>query len=184
MIRPSTVVTLAWGLLVHGSVMGDSEPAICAEPVLPGLHIAKAYCDMESGRSTFSFSGPEPTSPYTSDFDRRRVVIAKATSTSKLKLPGSLGAESRSRRSTGIQLIAPPVEDQIVQREHIKKTVKKRGWKIVTERVTYGAQGGVPGFAMDCSTATRWQKTFTLAVAECYPLEERQRFIKTLELIP
>lgn len=184
MIKPSTVATLAWGLLACPTSMAVGDPAICIEPALPGLHVVEIQCDVAHGRVVFSFSGPEPTSPYASDFDRRRVAIAKATSTRRLKLPGGPGAESHSPRSAGFQLLSPPAQEQIVQREEVKKAVKKSGWHIVTERVSYGAQGGRFGFVMECSTATHWHKTYALAVAECYPLEERQRFVKTLELIP
>lgn len=186
MIKLHTLAALAWGLLACGAAVADGESVICTEPILPGLRLVEARCDVEGGTSAFSFSGPEPTSPYASEFDQRRVVIAKATSKAKLSFSRGfdLDASGRPLSSAGPQLISPPHEDQIVQREHLKKGIKKRGWHIATERIGYGVQGGGGGYVVDCSTATRWHKSYALAVAECYPLEERQRFIKTLDLIP
>lgn len=186
MIKLSTLSTLAWGLFACGVSMADGESAICTEPILPGLHVVEVRCDVEGGVSAFSLSGPEPTSPYASEFDRRRVVIAKATSKDKLRFYRDLDSDSGSRPLSfaGLRLLSPPAENQIVQRIHLKKSIKKRGWHIATERVSYGAQGGAAGYVMDCSTATRWHKTHALTVAECYPLEERQRFVKTLDLVP
>lgn len=152
----------------------------CQVPNIPQLKIDMATCDKPSGLSRFTFIDSQPTSPYATDFDRRHVVVISSMNANLVRSTSGFRNTGNALSIAKTQLVSPPNEDQIASRNILEKVIKKSDWLIVTERVQYGVQGGLPGFVIDCSTAFRKRKTNSFAVAECYPLEQRQRFYELL----
>lgn len=183
MTKTSLVALSVMGLMTHCSINASSQVPHCAESIFPKLNLRQTSCNEQDGVETRKYSGSEPTSPYATEFDRRQVVIAKSADTAKLQQVVGLKVTGQTLKMPRIQLVTPPFEDQISQRKSMSKPERRNGWVIVTERIQYAAQGGRPGFVMDCSTAVHRRKKDSAAVAECFPLEERDRFLHTLDSV-
>jgi hypothetical protein len=166
----------------QGAARADGMTAACENPTTSTAGLRTTNCSLERGVSIVRLTGAEPLSPYATEFDKRSVVFATGADSKAVKSAAGIHEESNvlSKREGG--LVIPPEFDQIARRSPAK-SFKHGQWIVVSERIQYAAQGGAPGFVVDCATAIRGDKQRTVAVAECFPLEERQRYLRTLESV-
>jgi len=182
-LRPTlAAMTLLGGAQFCCGAIAQSEALLCAKPQLEDLRVVQVQCDLEGRRATFSLAGPDPTSPYAGPLDRRRVTVIREEGVGSPSKPGA-GISTPGASPQPEVFSAPALEDQIVKREKLDTGAARRGWKIATERVIYGMEGGGNGFVLDCSTARHLKGAYTLTVMECYSLEEQSRFVRALEAI-
>jgi hypothetical protein len=175
----STALVLAFCV---GSASADGMPD-CATPVLVTDLLARSECDSQDGITRSRFLGAAPSSPYATEFDRRSVAVARGHDPKAVSEAAGVILLSRGARLQRTRLTRPPAEDQIARRTAVRATSKYRQWTVMMERVQYSAQGGAPGFVVDCATALSSTARETTAVAECFALEDRQRFLRTLDEI-
>lgn len=165
------------------SANGKSDFKDCA--ALPTAFIeglSRTACEISQSVIIESYSSPRPTSPYASEFDWRNVAIASGKkSNAVMAVAGIKSGPAATRIQTG--LLRPPLPDRIAKRYLIPKASRYGHWVIAYEQVEYGAQGSIPGFAMECATAIRSFKQEIKVVAECFPFGGRVRFSKALGAI-
>ena len=166
---------------LHG-VQADGL-ATCASLVLSFENLTQSECSNQDGLTVFRYLGKTTSSPYATEFDQRSVLVARGLNAKAVRAAAGIDAGPKGMSLNQSRLARPLAEDQIARRSPLKASVRHREWTIMTERVQYAAQGRAPGFVVDCATALRSSQRETTAVAECFPLEERQRFLRTLEAI-
>lgn len=145
-------------------------------PVFPEhMNLRLMECQSKTGGVLAYYAGANKGAEYSTEFDKRRVVIAVARGDAQLKklVPGA-GAE-RTR------LVDPPQPEQIRRRES-KRTTHK-GWTLYHEVVQYVGPSGGPGFVLECVSASTRDKNQAFAVEECFLLEEKQRFLSVLDYL-
>jgi len=163
----------------RGDVSKDCQPPSLASS---DLHISSR--SDRNGVFLSTYIDSKPASPYATEFDQRKVVIAYSANDSSLIAMAGIPIQGEDARGYRTQLSPLPESDQAIRRIPELKVQNHLGWRIYIERVEYGAQGGGIGYAVDCATALKAiaQKKMT-AVSECFALEHRQRFMETLTLV-
>lgn len=155
----------------------------CTSLALASEELQQTECSTKNGLTVTRYLGPAPVSVYATEFDRRSVTVANGENAKLVREAAGLTSNSHGMSMAQIRLVKPPVEDQIIHRIPAKATQRYLQWTVWTEEIQYGTQGGAPGFVIDCATALRSNRHGATAVAECFPLEERQRFFHTLKAI-
>lgn len=165
----STTVAVALVVLFIHTVHAHTVIDQCfSTPAISNSEVSQTQCRIVGSVTIETYSTPALLSPYATAFDQRSLTVAYSKDARALK------AASRS-----LPLLRPPMAEQISKKEPMSKTSYGH-WIISSEMIEYGSPAGAPGFILSCSTATRSRPTLTLAVAECYPLEQRERFLRTL----
>lgn len=155
----------------------------CTGLALAAEGLQQTECSSQNGLTVTRYLGTAPRTVYETEFDRRAVTVANGANAKLVREAAGITSGARGMSIVQSRLVKPPVEDQIVHRTPAKETQRHLHWTVWTEQIQYGAQGGAPGFVIDCATALRSNRHGTTAVAECFPLEERLRFLRTLESI-
>jgi hypothetical protein len=163
-------------------VLSDGLPE-CAVSALPSDVLERTECSIQSGVTLSRFIGPVSSSAYGTDFDQRSVAVAQGSDAIAIRAIAGIVSGKRGITLHRNGLGQPPAEDRISRRDIVRQPSKHFQWSVITERIQYGAQGGGLGFVLDCATALRSNSRQTTAVAECFPLEERRRFLQTLDAI-
>ena len=165
--RPATVAAgfVMFIYAVHADAVIDQCSTSAA---ISNSDLNQTQCRIVGAVTVETYSASALLSPYATAFDQRSLIVAYSKDARALK------AASR-----GLPLPLAPMADQISKKQPMPKT-NYRHWSISSEMIEYGSPGGAPGFVLSCSTAIRSRPALTLAVAECYPLEQRERFLKTL----
>jgi hypothetical protein len=156
------------------------ESAECVALPLMTESLTPTQCVCQGGLKAIRYQGIEPTSPYSTDFDRRRVSIVLSKDHPRVKEAAGVAGVSGEKAT---HLINPPAEEAVAKRSSEKTPVTYDGWSVSSERIEYGSQGGGTGFTFDCATATLSKSGRSIAVAECFPVEERARYLKLLNTI-
>jgi hypothetical protein len=181
MIRSRFLITFfAFNVSVTGAFADgvDKSFLTCKEaPSLGGMELIE--CRAEDDVTYFRYGSSEPASPYATEFDRRSIVLLSGLDANKVIGIAGLSTDKRSR--FGGKLIDPPMAGHIKSRDVLKLKRKFAGWMLYGERIQYLSQAGLGGFVIDCVTAKGLKGGQTLVVAECFPLEERDRYLKTLK---
>lgn len=168
----STTVVVAFVALFIHTVHADTVVDQCSStPAISNSELSQTQCRIVGAVTVKTYSASALLSPYATAFDQCSVAVAYSKDARALK--SALG---------DVPLLRAPMADQISKKEPMPKT-NYRHWVISSEMIEYGSPGGAPGFVLSCSTAIRSRPTLTLAVAECYPLEQRERFIHTLDSV-
>jgi hypothetical protein len=156
---------------------------VCPGPKLSEVVLQQTSCEERTGLTAIRYSDVGASSAYATAFDRRSVVVLFGHDVHAVKSEAGLPARSSEHSLYCVKLVEPPFADQIESRKAAKRPIRHRTWTVLTERVQYEAQGGAAGFVIDCATAMKSSKGGSVAIAECFALEERQRFFRTLDLV-
>jgi hypothetical protein len=155
--------------------VGAEELDLQCQNLNPRLKLQLVKCYWDKNVLVGRYGGTEVLPLYATDFDDRQVVIAQAKKMKKI-------LEFSFNDVNGNQiLLAPPFEEQILNREKGKSAYKK--WTLYQEIVQYKAQGGEGGYVMQCTTATQQKNKGAIAVSECFSLENRIAFFSLLDAI-
>lgn len=169
--------------LVARVAMADEVPVECPiPPAMTADGIDRIECQVSGLVINERYLGPKPESPYASAFDRRELAVAYGKTIEAVKAVVGIKADSRASQAPSL-LLQPPLVDSIVKRSPVSKASNYKQWSIASEKIEYGAQGGAQGFRLECATAIRSSMSKTVVVAECFPLEEKARFSKTLDAV-
>jgi hypothetical protein len=148
-----------------------------------GEELKRGSCAVDSdGTLSATFGWHATQSPHATALDERRVVVVVADSGGRAL--SALRRGCRPDNEVGLvdcQLAFAPMDDLVTSRQSVDAPVKLGAWTITQERVSYGAQGGAVGFQMDCATAIGPRKSRTVAIFECFPLEQRKRFLSMVD---
>lgn len=179
--RGVAAVMLALGV---ASVSAENSPE-CAKTNFIGVLFTQTECTTQDGVTVSQFLGTAPSSPYATEFDRRAFAfaVARGQNTESVRRVAGIVKGFRGAATTQSFLSPPPSQAQIARRDASGAARSHHQWIVMFERVQYAAQGGVPGFVIDCATAIRSNRSETVEAAECFPLEERKRFFRTLDAI-
>ncbi len=162
------------------SAIADGKTG-CVAPALAAQGLEQSECSVQDGLTLSRHVGSVPVSPYSTVFDQRSVVVVHGTNAAAVRESAGITTGLRGMSLLQSRLVRPPAEDQIARRTAARSASKHREWNVLSERIQYAAQGGAPGFVIDCATALGSVGQQTTAVGECFPLEERQRFFRTLD---
>lgn len=164
-----TTVAAAFVIFIH-TVHAETVVDRCSNtPSISNSELSQTQCQIIGLVTVETYSASTPLSPYATAFDQRSLTVTYSKDARALKAA-----------SGGLPLLRPPMAEQISKKEPMSKT-NYRHWVISSEMIEYGSPGGAAGFVLSCSTAIRFRPILTLAVAECYPLEQRGRFLRTLD---
>lgn len=161
----------------------DGLPLSCGSPLLEDRALRQIECVDEKGLVVQRYEESSPPTAYATDLDKRTVAVARSEQVEALMQAAGIVSKSRRQALPRTLLLQPPMKDQVHHRAPPRAARKHKQWQLWTEEVQYGAQGGSPGFVIDCVTAIRTEPKYATAVAECFPLEERTRFLSTLDKI-
>lgn len=158
---------------MNHSVSCENSPALSFESM------RRVSCETSNGLILEKYRGDQLESPYATEFDQRKVGLAYGQ---RLNSEFSIFSKnSLSLKLTPPSLITPPLTDQIKSR-HIRPGLKvHRNWKIFNEHIEYVAEGGKTGFVLNCATAIRFFEKKAMVIGECFPLEESNLFILTID---
>lgn len=170
-------------VFVMRATIADSHLPECSTPpavLIDGL--SRTACEISQSVMVERYSGPKPAHPYASEFDRRKVAIAIGKKAESVTTVAGIRAGPRAVQ-VQTSLLYPPLVDQVAKRYPTPKARRYKRWVIGYEQIEYGAQGSAQGFPLECATAVHSTTQATKIVAECFPLEERARFLKTLDAV-
>lgn len=158
---------------------GCSSEGVAADncPItLMGSELHQSSCE-EAGGVLMAVFSSSAESPYATDLDVRKVVVARSSDAARLA--GIFGFTGFPRQPTyqGMRLLEIPHQDQ-VETVALEKPYQVDGWQIGQQIIQFSEQGNAPGFSMVCATAFSAERM--LATAECFPMEEQERFVRTL----
>lgn len=173
---------LLFAVAAHAALADGVAVECPTAPVISTDGLDRMGCQASGLVFIEQYLGPKPESPYASAFDRRELVVAYGKTLGAVKAVADIGAGSR-RPQTQSPLLQPPLVDYVVKRVPASKARNYKKWSISSEKIEYSAQGGAPGFLLECATAIRSTSSRTVVVAECFPLEEKARFAKTLDAV-
>lgn len=180
MIRIVQVIAGLFVMLAGPATWADEAPR-CGSPILFELSLTRVSCEERGAGSVERYRDSAPLSPYATEFDRRNVVVARSADPVFFIEAAGLGGAGKVRNLTQTRLVTPPAVDQLQRRQVAKAVARHAGWTVYTEHLVYKAQGNARGFVIDCATGIRSGRGKATAVAECFALEERARFLRTLE---
>ncbi|MDP9990619.1 hypothetical protein J2W30_000282 [Variovorax boronicumulans] len=170
-------------VLVTRATLADSHlPACSAPPAILIDGLSRTTCEIARSVTVEHYSGPKPASPYASELDRREVAIALGKKAESVTTVAGIRVGPHVVQ-VQTSLLHPPFVDQIAKRYPTPKARRYKHWVIAYEQIEYGAQGSEQGFPLECATAVHSTTHATKIVAECFPLEERARFLKTLDAV-
>lgn len=168
-------------LLILVSTVSRSDPPSCCEGLsLDSAELRLLGCSDRNGVVLCTYVGSTDASPYATEFDRRTVVIACGAESPSLRAMIGVPLEEKDAGGYRTLLARPPEEEQVVRRTPDSSVQNYFGWQVYSERVDYGAQGGMSGYTIDCATAIKATERYTSAVSECFSVEKRNRFLQTL----
>lgn len=176
------LICISFAFVMHVAI-ADSVLLECSTPpatLIDGL--SRTACEISRSVMVEHYSGPKPAQPYASEFDRREVAIAIGKKAESVTTVAGIRAGPRAVQIQ-TSLLYPPFVDQIAKRYPTPKARRYKRWVIAYEQIEYGAQGSEQGFPLECATAVHSTTRATKIVAECFPLEERARFLKTLDAV-
>jgi hypothetical protein len=156
------------------------ELAGCVALPLMTESLSPSECVCQDGLKAMRYQDAEPSSPYSTDFDRRKVAIVLSRDLRRVREAAGIAGLAGEKTT---HLISPPVEEVIVKRSSEEIRSNYRDWRVSLESIEYGSQGGGAGFTFDCGTATLLKSGRSIAVAECFPVEERTRYFKLMDTI-
>ncbi|MEY4581319.1 MAG: hypothetical protein RL701_6022, partial [Pseudomonadota bacterium] len=162
MMRLDLSVSLFLLCLCLGSARADATSE-CAGSVLITDSLTQSECSSQDGITVSQFVGATPSSPYATEFDRRTVAVVRGHDAKSVRQAAGFVNGSRGIALPQSRLARPPAEDQIARRVADRATSRYRKWTVMTEKIQYGAQGGAPGFVLDCATALRSNQRETTA---------------------
>ena len=150
---------------------------------LPNLtDLRQTNCSVNNDVSIIEYQTSKSSSPYATDFDRRLVKIALGTN---IYIVRTLTRFNEKKSNFDVThdntFIQAPNPDQIDEEKTILQKTKFQGWSLKSEQIQYRTQGGAQGFLIDCVTAIKAQGHHVSAVGECFPVEERQKFLQVLK---
>lgn len=153
----------------------------CSTPPLVAINgLKRTGCQNLGSGTVERYLSDKSLSPYASEFDQRDLTVAHGKDLKAVMT--AVGIDSRSiTSSTGSPLLHLPMADKVSRVGLNKRNFRYRSWNVSTERIEYGAQGGAPGFQITCAVAVRSTKERAVVFTECFPLEEKNRFIRTLD---
>lgn len=161
---------------------GDLACRLHSLPLISVNELRRTACQKSASVSIETYLSPKSSSPYATVFDQRELAVAYGTDEFAVK--AAVGATNRRRpRIRESRILQPPRADQVSTIELSQKNQKYGAWTVSTEQVEYGNQGGKPGFALTCATAIRSTLKATVAISECFPFEEKDRFVNALRSV-
>lgn len=169
-------------LVMHAAIADSTVVGCSNSPAIIIFGLDRVACEVSQSVAIERYSGQKLASPYASEFDQREVVVAWGGKAEFVEAVAGIKSDPGAiQRQTG--LLQPPFADQIVRRYLFKKASRYNQWVIVYEQIEYAAQGAAQKFFLECATAIRSSTQATKVVAECFSLEERRRFLKTLDAV-
>lgn len=162
------------------SIASAAPPPIdCANSSLSlSENLVRTECKKIESIIIEAYQSTDSKSSYVTEFDKRTIVIARGEN---LDIKNISDIHQNFLRQN--KLITPPFSDQIDKIESQKKSIHNN-WKISMRILTYSNQNREsPGYAIKCATAKRSIKKTHTIFSECFPFEEENRFIQTLDLV-
>lgn len=119
-----------------------------------------------------------PNDPYSTELDRRKLVVVRGPDPIWIKrINGIIGKNQYDASESAVN--KPPFSEEIYK-TYKERTVVVNGWLIGINQVQYGSIAHGPGFVFMCATSFKEGKEFSMSISECFPLEEKSRFYKTI----
>jgi hypothetical protein len=176
----SRMLVLSVGL--HTLVAAQTSVECVNPPLLAAKEINRSSCRLLVGTTVERYLENKPTSAYATEFDRRELAVAYGKNSARVKAVAGIDGDVKNSLVES-QFLEPPFVNLISKVFPMKRFRRRGNWVIYAVQIEYGAQGGAPGFPLCCSTALRSSNKKTIVIAECFPLEERERFYQTLDSI-
>jgi hypothetical protein len=181
-MRHKLICVVALAIIGLSSVHAE-ERVDCPVSAIPLSGMAIAECATQSGVVIFRYRDNAPVEPYSTEFDRRFLAIAVGERVNALYEVAGIKLTPRGLKQKRTVLVQPPVAHQILTRKSTAGVRRHHAWTILSEIVQYAEQGGSPGFVIECATGVRSKKGGSAVVSECFPLESRSRFLRTLDSV-
>ena len=132
-----------------------------------------------------TYQEPSITSAYSTEFDQRKLFLASSKNRTELfkKIGLTISRQTISLKSTKLANI--PELERVIRRHASNKIEKFESWTIFSEYIWYAEQGNSTGFSLQCDTAIKSLgiSKIWLAAAECFPYENKGRFLEALKKI-
>jgi hypothetical protein len=176
------LVLTALTFSVVETAYADGEPAGCPNPpVVLAVEFKRNDCQILGSIIIERYFGEKSSSPYATEFDQRKLVVAYGKTEAAVKAAAGAAAGSKDGLTKFLLLLLPMLN--LIFKIGSSKVTKHQNWKISTREIQYGVQGDAKGFLLNCVTAIRSSKIETTIVEECFPLEENHRFTRTLDTV-
>lgn len=145
-------------------------------PSFPGLE--RVECVVKEGVILSRHIGATPPAPYASELDRRLVVSGFAARSDE---EGERVSSARVEREITdyFSELAPPYKEKLELVS--KKSAIYRTWTVHSSDLQYVSQGANRGFVLKCAMAVTSLNGTAAGLAECFPLEERATFLRSLD---
>lgn len=183
MTRLSKSLLYLWFAVVTHEALADGSAAQCPNsPVLLSNELDRIECQVSRWVVIEKYVSPKPDSLYVTAFDRRELALAHGETLDAVKAVVGIPRGSSGPHAQRL-LLQPPLAEYVVKRTPVPKVRNHKKWAIASEEIEYVVQGEAPGFPLECATAIRSTTLRAVVVAECFPLEERTRFTKTLDAV-
>lgn len=165
---------------LSGSLAATVAASQCQEaPSVREPGLARERCELvgtalvETYRSTVI-----PNDPYSTDLDRRKLVTVRGPDPIWIKkINGISGNNQYDVNESAVN--KPPFSEEIY-RTYKERTVAVNGWLIGINQVQCRSTRHGPGYVFMCATSFKKGQEFSMSISECFPLEEKSRFYKTI----
>lgn len=170
-------------LVVAATALAGTVSVFAFGPPVSLDGMQKLSQTIAEGVTIIQYREQSTASPYDSDFDVRTVAVLFGRDVGALCEFTGISSQCLGDGARPPLLLEPPYADQIVRRHRSEKVRRHRSWTISRERIRYGTQGFAAGYTIDCAIGYSALHYGTIAVFECFSLENWQRFLKTLDLM-
>ena len=180
-----TKLSLALAFLMYQSAIGfaNEASAKCTAPKIVSDTLAITECAQKNQVTLVTYREPSSLSPYATALDQRSVVVGYGPDMKQVKEAAGILSNNGSDYLSRTLLTAPPMAEAVESRKPTSSSTNRGRWVVFFEQIQYGAEGGGQGYVIDCGTALKTVQATAIAVAECFSLEDRQRFLNTLDQI-
>ena len=157
--------------------------AKCTTPRIVSDTLALTECEQKNQLTLATYRAPSSSSSYATEFDQRSVVVGYGLELKQVKEAAGILSNNGKNYLSRTLLTTPPMTEAIESRNPVKSPKSHGDWVVFYEQIQYGAEGVAQGYVIDCATALKTERGTTIAVAECFPLENRKRFLIMLDQI-
>lgn len=156
----------------------NSSPNLCSGISLADSSLTLQKCDSNGNIIYATYKGKESDSPYATEFDEKKLIVAISNNKSDLMNASGFYPESSKLKFDKTKLDVIPSPEQISSRK-VSKPIEKNGWIINREDIQYFDPKG-SGYIISCATALKYQEGNSIAVSECLPYGQLDEFIELL----
>ena len=180
-----TKLSLVLAFLLYQPAIGYAvkTSAKCTAPRIVSDTLAMTEYAQKNQVTLVTYREPSSFSSYATELDQRSVVVGYGLNLKQVKEAAGVLSNNGKDYLSRTLLTAPPMTEAIESRKPTRSSTNRGPWVVFFEQIQYGAEGGGQGYVIDCGTALKTEEGTAIAVAECFSLENRQRFLNTLDQI-